>query len=261
MPEFGKNIVEVFNDTAARKQHAAQVRFSGQAPFSEPPRDVFLAGCQQIAEALAADGFTYARSGPRLTRKTRDFSFQIYFQSSPHNVRGELVVVWIHGNVCSKRLGEWLNTQPHSLRSNDGVAGGQIGNLLPTTSWMEWNLADPALRAATVSDAIATIRRIALPYFAQFDDVPAFCERLINDDIPSMSMPVPLEFLLCFSNRQRAEMCLHRFLCARPELLPQYHHELATLRRDGLPSAQRTGYAIQLAYATVAYELTPPGNA
>lgn len=261
MPEIGKNIFEVFTDTAARKLRAAQARFGDHVPSAEPPREVFLAGCQHIADALAPDGFKYARSGPKLTRKTSEFSFQIYFQSSHHNISGELVAVWIHANVHSKRLGAWRAAQPHSPSSSDGVAGGQIGNLLPTASWMEWNLADPTHRAAALSDAIATIRRIALPYFAQFEDVPAFSERLICEDVPSMSMPLPIEFLLCFANRSTAEACLHRFLRTRPDILGQYHNDLATFRRDGLPSVVGTRYATALAYATIAYELTPPGTA
>lgn len=260
MPEFGKNISEVFSDTAARKQRAAEVRFGGQASSAEPPREVFLAGCQQIADAFAADGFVYARSSQKLTRKTSDFSFRILFQSSHHNIAGELVALWIHAHVDSKRIGAWNNARPRPSKS-DGVGGGQIGNLLPAASWMEWNLADGANRAAVLSDAVATIRRVVLPFFALFDDVPALCERLVNEDVPGMDvLGPPIEFLLYFADRPRAEACMHRFLSARPEILEQYHRHLATFRSTGLPEVIRTGYAIQLAAATVEHGLTPPGS-
>ena len=258
MTDRGKSFSEVLADAAAHKLRAAASRFGRRTTSAESPRDVYLKACQHIAEALATDGFTYARSSQMLTRKTKDFYFQVYFQSDRNNVAGELVALWIHAGVISKRLKAWRIAQPQPFRTDDGVAGGQLGNLLPQHSWMEWNLADPDSRAGLLSDAIATIRQIAFPYFAIFEDIPSLCQRLVAEELPSMRLPSAIEFLLCFGNKQMAESCLHRFLFAHPDILAQYHIELEQVRCSGIPQAQKTGYAIELAYATEAYGFQPP---
>lgn len=259
MTDRGKNLSEILAETAARKLRAAQTRFGKNATPAESPREVYLKACQHIANVLVPDGFTYARSSQSLTRKTKDFSFHIYFQSDRNNVAGELVALWIHAGVRSKRLKAWRVAQPQPFRTDDGIAGGQIGNLLPQHSWMEWNLADPDSRARLLSDAIATIRLIAFPFFALFEDVSALCQRLVVEELPGTHLPSNLEFLLCFGNKQMAESCLHRFLFARPDILAEYHVELEKVNRDGIPHARRTGYAVELAYVTTAYGLEPPG--
>ena len=76
-----------------------------------------------------------------------------------------------------------------------------------------------------------------------------------------MEVPLALEFLLCFATASAAQAALDRFVAARPDLLPQYHADLERFRRDGLPSIPRTGYAPQIAFATLAYKLQSPGNA
>lgn len=258
MTNRGKSLSEVLSDTAAHKLQASKARFYGRTTFAEHPREVYLKACEQIAEALASDGFTYARSSQRLTRKTKNFSFQIYFQSDRNNVAGELIALWTHAGVFSKRLKAWRKRQPQPLHMGDGVAGGQIGNLTHPVSWMEWTLAAPDSRASLLSDTIATIRLIAFPYFVLFEDVPALCQRLMTEELPGTHLPITLEFLLCFGNKQMAEACFHRFLLARPNILERYRIELEQVRRNGIPQARNSGYAIELAYATVAYGLQPP---
>ena len=258
MPERGKNLYELIIDLAAQKVRSGQMKFSGQAPSTERTREVFLAACQQIAEAFEPEGFKYARSGPHFTRRNPNFSFQIYFQSSPYNIPGELVEVNVHANVLSRRLSAWRRAQTGMLHPNDYVAGGQIGNLLPSVSWMVWNLADPAERETAIADIIAVINRIALPYFTQFEDIPAFCDYLVGNDVSSMGITLRIEFLLCFADRDRAETCLHRFLLANPKIYAPYLRRLADFRRDGLPSLQNGSNAYELAYDTIAYGLTPP---
>ena len=226
----------------------------------QSPREIFLDGCAQIGAALASHGFKYAKSGPHAKRTHGDFTFGIYFQSSVHNSAGANVALWIYAIIRSKRLLAWRAAQPHPLRTDDWVAGGQIGNLRTPHHWLDINLADAASRPATISSAVAAITDFALPLFAAFEDVPALCERLVASDIPGMEIPLAVEFLLCFCTHSAAEASLHRFLRVRPDILRQYHLELDRFRNDGLPSSCRTGYAVQLAFATIAYALNPPEN-
>ena len=224
-------------------------------------REIYLDACAEIGCALAHWGFKYAKSGAHAKRNHADFTFAIHFQSSVYNSAGSNVALWIHAIVRSKRLSSWRAAQPRALRTDDWVVGGQIGNLRTPHHWLDINLADAASRPATVSSAISAIDEFGLPLFAAFEDVPRLCERLVTTDVPGMEIPLALEFLLCFGTTSAADAALHRFFTARPDLLSQYHTELDRFRSTGLPTIVRSGYAPQLAFATVAYGLKSPGNA
>lgn len=258
MTDRGKSLSEILAETAARKLRAAKARFGESSTYFEPPREVYLKACQHIADALAPDGFTYARSSQSLTQKNKDFSFHISFQSDRNNVAGELVALWVHAGVRSKRLKAWRKAQPTPFYTGDGLAGGQLGNLTPPYSWMEWNLANTYLRADLLADAVATIRQIAFPYFALFEDPDSLCLKLIAEELPGLWLSCAIEFLFCYGDKQMAESCLHRFLISRPDILAEYHIELEKVRRDGIPQALETGYAVELAYVTMAHGLQPP---
>jgi hypothetical protein len=224
-------------------------------------REIYLDACAEIGCALAYRGFKYAKSGPHAKRSQADFTFAIHFQSSVCNSAGSNIALWIHANVRSKRLCSWRAAQPHALRRDDWVAGGQIGNLRTPHQWLDINLADTASRPATVASAISAIVEFGLPLFSAFEDVPGLCERIITTDVPGMDIPLALEFLLCFGTTSATDATLHRFFTARPDLLSQYHTELDRFRSTGLPKIVPNGYAPQLAFATVAYGLKSPGIA
>ena len=254
MPEHGKDLPEVISDVAARKQRVAEVRFGGDAVSGEAPRDVYLAGCRAIADALAPDGFTYAKSSQAMTRKRGDFAFRISFQSSHHNIAGELVALWIHAVVSSPTLKKWAKAHPNlSMDRWDRVAGGQIGNLAPRHSWMEWNLASPVDRDRQIADAIATIRRLALPYFALFEDVPSLVSRLTVEDIPSFNPDSVLDFLMGFGTPADALRAARRMLRRLPEAQQRYPAALAHFRDKGLPPHTTGHYGEVLAAATILF--------
>ncbi len=253
MPEHGRNIWEVIRDTAQRKVRAAKARFQGSAPNVEAPRDIYSQSCAQIAEALMPDGYAYARSGQKLTRKTGDFSFQISFRSSRNNVSGELVALWIHANVVSKQLKKWRTEKPSLRNASDFVAGGQIGNLLPHTSWMEWNLASRDTRDEQIADAVTTIRRIAHPYFAMFDHVARLASRLVTEDVPAFWEMDILDFLMCYSNPASAREAAVRLLKRYPDTLRDYPLALSRFQQQGLPKFALTKHAECLAAATIIF--------
>ncbi len=254
MPERRKDIRDVLSDTARRKRRVAEVRFGGAPTSGEVPRDVYVAACQAIATPLGADGYTYAKSGPKLSRKSQDFSFRLSFQSSHHNTPGELVVLWIHANVMSPTLKKWRTGHVCLREGSDFVAGGQIGNLLPRHSWMEWNLALPGDRDQQIADAIATIRRVAYPYFAMFDDIPRLVARLVVENVPSFDPASALDFLMCFASQSEALRAARRMLRQLPGAEERYPIALAQFRRDGLPPHMLSTHGDVLAAATITYD-------
>jgi hypothetical protein len=223
-------------------------------------RDIYLDACAETGSALARHGFKYAKSGPHAKRSHGDFSFGIHFQSSVYNSAGSNVALWIHTNVRSKRLCSWRAAQQHAIRTDDWVAGGQIGNLRTPPHWLDINLADAASRPGAISSAIGAIEDFGLPLFAAFENVPALCDRLAAEDVPGFEASLAIEFLLCFGTMSAATAVLERFFATRSDLLSQYRAEVDRFRNEGLPQVLRSGYALQLAFATIAYGLKPPGN-
>lgn len=228
------------------------------AHVSESPRELFLESCGRIADSLAPLGFKYAKSGPHTQRKHGEFSYRVSFQSSRYNTAGEYVALWIHANVFSKRLAAWRAAQAWTLHSGDYVAGGQIGNLVVPNRWRDWNLAEGI---GTTTEAISAVQEVALPYFKRFEDVPGLCGLLQREEIPGLYIGPAIEFLLCFADRDEAHAALSNFFKRRPELLPEYHIHLREFRENGMPMPRRTGFAYELAFATVAYDLEAPNAA
>jgi len=251
----GKQFGEVVRDTAHRKLRAAAARFGRARARGETPRQVYLAACQAIADALANDGFEYARSRNALRRKTSDFGFHIHFQSSHHNVAGELVKMIIHAGVTSQALKTWRAAHPCLMSMSDGVAGGQIGNLVKPESWMEWNLASVKERKDEIADAVTAIRELAYPYFARFSDVGAVRARLVAEDVPSMWLASALDFLMCFGSRDEVLALARRVFLEKEQIRERYRTSLAQYQTLGVPPYLLAAHGDVLAAATLVFGL------
>jgi len=227
----------------------------------EKPRELYLAACTEIAESLLPFGFKFARSGPHVQRKDAEFTYRVSFQSSHKNIPGSYVALWFHANVMSKRLAEWRASQMRALGSGDGLAGGQIGNLVRPHGWRDWNLAG-STRPAVIADATSTLHSIALPYFDRFADISSLCVLLQREELPAMQIAHAIEFLLCFADRSAANDALSSFFRSHSDMLVSYRTHLQEFKQRSLPQrVLGSGYARELAFATVAYNLTPPSAA
>ncbi|MFA7338170.1 MAG: DUF4304 domain-containing protein [Candidatus Obscuribacterales bacterium] len=178
----------------------------------ESCRDVYLQSCANICEPFKADGFRYAKSGPKMSKKSGEYTFTVSFQSSRYNSPGTSVCIWIHANVYSPAMKKWRSNNMSLGGANTCVAGGQIGNLRKKHSWMEWNVASAELRGGKIQLAIEAIRTIALPYFAAFEDVPAMCERLEREEVPSMELEERIDFLARYATTQAVQNAVKQFV-------------------------------------------------
>ena len=221
----------------------------GEPATSTSPRDIFLAACSEIVARLSSRGYRYAKSGPHARKKSGVFTHEVSFQSSHNNAAGVCVKLWVHGKVLSKTLEAWRKSYPE-LHAIDYVAGGQIGNLIPETNWCDWDLARESMRQATVDDAVSAIETVALPYFAQFDDLDSLIHKSQTTDIPSMTIDRVIEFLMCFADQGAAEVAASNFLKRRPDLVSNYHRDFARYAERGLQYRRPSGYAAQLAFAS-----------
>ncbi len=248
-----RSIADFLADVAYRKRRAAQARYAGTQTGCEPPRDVYLAACSSIGAHLEESfGFRFAKSGPHARKPSGDFTFQISFQSSHHNVAGEHVNLSIHANVWSARIKKWHREQPFPSSFNY-VAGGQIGNLQEDHRWLDWELADPHTRDETIRDALRAIEELAFPYFAKFENLPALFELLIAKDLPAMTIDRVVEFLMCFADQPTARLAAANFLRRKLDLVRPYQRDYARYAESGLDAGHPSGYAKQLAYASHAF--------
>jgi RimJ/RimL family protein N-acetyltransferase len=240
-------------DTAQRKHRAAQARTADIASEAEAPRSVYREGCATIAAALVPEGFTFVRSWPKARRVVGDFKHSVSFQSSHNNVRGEHVALWIFATVSCERLRDWRKASGEG--SSDMLAGGQIGNLESVPGWREWDLADAAQRSATLDDALRTIRTVAFPFFAQFEDASTTLAGLREVDLAGLDPVSAIQFALAYDAPEIARAVVQRFIRVRSDLRAQYQEHLAGYRKAGVPPYWNMGYAKDIAKAAVLYGL------
>lgn len=204
MPRF-----TLFSDP--RKQVGPLLPPVPDEPYSdERPRDVYLASCARIAQALAADGFTYVKSQQECRRLRGDFEHVIGFQTERSNCAGVFVTLRLVANVSSKRLLEWRIAR--GAPALDHVAGGMVHLLGERYGDISWDLANPAERAATEQDVLAFIDEEVLPFFALFDDPPALVARLVRESLPGMWPSYQAEFAWHYGGRTQAEQVLELLL-------------------------------------------------
>jgi len=241
--------------TARQKADAAAARSNATA--AEKPRDVILAACEAIAADLKSDGFSFARSVPKLNRVQGDFTFTVLFQSDRNNIAGKRAAVWIHAGVDSRKLAKARRSHPMPWGGDNGlgagtVTGGQIGNLLAKPTWMEWDFADQERRQNEIDDAIAAIRRIILPFFALFDDPPSAVELLVQR--PGLWPSSLIQYAKVAIGRVAAEAAGNSFLKCNPLVRKHFDEALAKFKKDGLPS-YHTDIGSDLAAIAIANDL------
>lgn len=232
-----------------------RARFQPAAPGTERPRDVFLAAVDRLVEPLVEDGYRYARSGPHATRRNGHVTSRVQFSSSHLNVPGELVSLHISLQVLDSELGRWRKAQAQPRRPDDVVGTWHLGHLLDPARWLDWNLAEPAAREATVADIGDTLQKVGLPF------IDALLEDLQGEPDPeSLAGRVDAESLVEYYVRAgRAEetapvieALLSRF---HERGLNRFVSQVERMRREGLPDHQVLGEPDGLAYLVAQFDL------
>lgn len=181
-------------------------------------RTLFLNACCTIAHQL--DDFKILEKGQRL-RKTstdKDIYTEIYFQSSFRNDISSIQIL-PHISIYSKILKKWQIEQTKNKYSQGLIFGNQIGYLLPFKNWKEWNLAGLSYEKS-VSDIIESINHYIIPIFDIFNSKEYAITFLKNNGTKfnqwAEDSVSPLDFLLCFSEKDTAEIFLNNFISRCP---------------------------------------------
>ena len=252
--DFG-TFEEVLRSVAERKAAATKARFAGTDPTAEKPRDVYVAACAAIAQALAAEGFRYLKSKGVLDRTAGAFAHHVSFKSSRNNIAGQSVVMWMYAHVRCKELAAWRSRQSSPLRTDDWLAGGMVHLLTDEHAMIEWELADPASRSAAIANAQEFARTVVLGYFKLFEDPQRTVAELVKAPINAVSLGDQVEFALCFAKPSEALQILQRFVDQRSDLHNQMRRAIERVERGGLPEYPSTGYADVVAWVRKAYGL------
>jgi hypothetical protein len=252
--ETSKTLLDVIKGIGSRKAAAAAYRTKGKPAGVEDARVVYLAACAAIAKEFEGLGFRYAKSGPHFTRTEGPFQFRVSFQSSHHNIPGQHVRLWVHATVSSKKIKDLRQAHLPDTFANEYIAGGMLHRILPgKVAMVEWELADPKTRSATVTDVVGLIRNHVLPYFEMFADTARLISTLKQLSVPALDPRRAVEYALCFGSKESAQQVLSRFISERPDLQP----DIERVKRDGFkhPHLGPSGYAEEIVYLQREYGL------
>ena len=246
----------------ARQKHAAALARRHPDSSAERPREVALRCLALVAANLSAEGFSPRASGQRLVKRDGDFTYEISFQFDRNNYAGGRVAVWTHAMVGSLKLRRWrTHNRPPWIEPGypfSGFAGGQIGNLRAPRTWMEWDFADPASRAATVRDLISAIREIVLPFFGKFRD-PGSVIEASSEEEELFASTAAIEFAQAHFGGESANLVAKTMLTKEPGLVEAVRTAIELYRREGLPRAMNGHPASDLAATIVFLALDPLG--
>jgi hypothetical protein len=220
---------------------------------AESSKEVYKNSCVAIASALEPLNFKYTKTKQRCSVSDEFFRYDIAFQSSRYNASGRHVQLWMHATVSSQSLREWRALRLPADLCTDHVAGGMVHRLGTKFSYVQWELADPADREETVSDAIQFIHNEVLPYFSLFNNRSSLIAMLTDNELPAFDLVPSVEFAYCFGDKAAAQMVLDRFIRVRADLKSAIDHEQlkpspATLTRPG-------GYVQQVVFLRAHYGL------
>jgi len=177
-------------------------------------RVVFLNACNEIATQL--EGFKTLEKGQKLKKISmdKDIYFEIYFQSSFRNDSSSIQIL-PHINIYSKILKKWQTEQRKNEYSQGLIYGNQLGYLTPYNQWKEWNLAGLSYENS-ITEITESIQQYILPIFEIFSFKEIAIDFLKNNGTKfnqwTENSITPLEFLLCFSEKETAEIFLNNFV-------------------------------------------------
>jgi hypothetical protein len=181
------------------------------------------------------------------------FTNAIAFQSSHYNVSGRHVQLWMHATVASEELRAWRTQRLAPELATEHIAGGLVHLLTTRFALLQWELADPRDRKATIADALEFIRSEVLPYFKRFENIDTLLSELAASAVPAFDLVPSVEFSYCFGGHSQAQATLDRFVRDRPDL----HGAISAEQALPSPSAlvRPGGYVQQVVFLRHHYGL------
>ena len=167
--------------------------------MSKKPREIFLKGCNEIAEVLILHGFKVAQKGQTvLKRPNKDITLQVYFQSSHYNDENSVTII-PHITVYSKAV-KTFDIKAYKNEYCTGIVWGKQLCYILGAEYKVWNLAKTSY-ARTVSEIQKALTDTVLPLFDVFCKSP---DEIIEYSI-TQKLDISLSYFLVFGGKETAE--------------------------------------------------------
>ena len=167
--------------------------------MSKKPREIFLKGCNEIAEVLILHGFKVAQKGQTVSKKpNKDITLQVYFQSSHYNDENSVTII-PHITVYSKAV-KTFDIKAYKNEYCTGIVWGKQLCYILGAEYKIWNLAKTSY-ARTVSEIQKALTDTVLPLFDVFCKSPG---EIIEYGI-TQKLDISLSYFLVFGGKETAE--------------------------------------------------------
>lgn len=205
-----------------RRTHAG--KFQAVPAGTELVKDIVASSCAAVAEAFVADGFRWAKSGLRFSRKVGPFTHIVSFRADGANTSRHYVAVTMYAQVKSSALKKWRMAN-NGATDSDNFWIRQFGYLTAAHDYFKWQLHDPASRIEEINHMIATVRDIVLPAFEACSSMQSLSDRMLERSEITWTPQWAIDIALWLGNKQAAEKLLGIFLEQRPDWLPLFQAE------------------------------------
>jgi hypothetical protein len=167
--------------------------------MSKKPREIFLKGCNEIAEVLTLHGFKVAQKGQTVSKRpNKDITLQVYFQSSHYNDENSVTII-PHITVYSKAV-KTFDIKAYKNEYCTGIVWGKQLCYILGAEYKVWDLAKTNY-ARTVSEIQKALTDTVLPLFDVFCKSP---DEIIEYGI-TQKLDISLSYFLVFGGKETAE--------------------------------------------------------
>lgn len=163
-------------------------------------KEAFQSVCTQIAQMYEQDGWKYSKSNHWMTRKTKNFTFQISFFTSYYNVSGEDVSFYgefdIYMNKPKTQIW-YLGTQ------QSGVPHGR----------MEWNVAKEELWEETIKEFTHWMEQECFPIMYGLENqLEEFVGTVVKQGFyPPKGYCIDFSFILQYGTKEQVQEAARRY--------------------------------------------------
>lgn len=167
--------------------------------MNEKPRELFLKGCNEIAEVMIPQGFKVTQKGQTVSKRpNKDITLQIYFQSSHYNNESSVTII-PYTTVYSKAVKAfYIKAYKNEYRSGI-VWANQLCYILGS-EYKIWDLAKSNY-SQPVSEIQKALTDKVLPLFDIFCKSP---QEIIDYSI-EQELGISLSYYLVFTEKETAE--------------------------------------------------------
>ena len=177
-------------------------------------KTIFLEACNKIAAQL--NGFEIYKKGQRLKKNSleKDIFFEITFETSYMNASSH-VMMTPNIAVYSKVLKKWQREHLKNEFCSGLIYGSHLGYITPHQTWKKWNLAGLNF-GKSVNEIVKNLQKYVLPIFELFnskeDAIEFLKKRGTNFNQYAEDSLGPIDFLLCCSNKETAEVFFNNYI-------------------------------------------------